>query len=78
MAYTTTEIDAQVRYGPCSYGLYSCGLYNYGDRCAGWEDPGAAVGAGHRRSDLGDNYYRHLGIADGMSLALVWACRYSK
>ena len=22
--------------------------------------------------------YRHLGIADGMSIAMVWACRYSK
>ena len=24
------------------------------------------------------NYYRHLGIADGMSVARVWACRYSE
>ena len=24
------------------------------------------------------HYYRHLGIADGMSVARVWACRYSK
>ena len=23
-----------------------------------------------------DNYYRHLGIADGMSIARVWACRF--
>ena len=24
------------------------------------------------------NYYRHLGIADGMFIERVWACRYSK
>ena len=56
-------------YGIYSHGIYSLGLYSYCPYSSG-RHPVSGAAARRRRCD---NYCRHLGIADGMSIARVWA-----
>ena len=56
-------------------------LRDVGERCPSCARGSATAGgaAASRAGDGGRALYRlYLGIADGMSIALVWACRYSK
>ena len=64
--------------GLCSYGLYSYGLHSYGLYSYPTQD-GACLTTAAVVEPFGHCLYRlYLGITDGMFIARVWACRYSK
>ena len=68
-------------YGRCSYGLYSYGVYQASVGAAAGLCADRIFELPHLRRGPDRRLVRAvpgIGISDGMSVARVWACRYSK